>query len=98
MFETDTFTAIPEHVKDVCSEIIKRKLNKRIRWSCNVRVDMDLTLLPLMKMAGCRMLMIGFEFGTDKQLESVKKGNTVEMARKFAASARGYNFTLHGAL
>ena len=37
--------------------------------SCNVRVDLDLALLPLMKEAGCRMLMIGFEFGTQDQLE-----------------------------
>ena len=49
MFETDTFTAVPSHVREVCEEIIKRGLNKKISWSCNVRTDIDLSILPLMK-------------------------------------------------
>lgn len=96
MFETDTFTAIPDHVKDVCNEIIRRGLHKKLCWSCNVRVDIRLDLLPLMKKANCRMLMIGFEFGTNEQLKSVKKGTTVEMAAKFAKEAHRLGFTLHG--
>lgn len=96
MFETDTFTAVPTHTRGVCEEIIRRGLHKRIRWSCNVRVDINLDLLPLMKQAGCRMLMIGFEFGTNEQLKSVKKGTTVEIARRFADRAHELGFTLHG--
>lgn len=96
MFETDTFTAIPSHVKEVCNEIIKRGLNKKIRWSCNVRVDINLDLLLLMKKAGCRMLMVGYEFGTNKQLNSVKKGTNVDMIRKFSEKAHDLGFTLHG--
>lgn len=96
MFETDTFTAIPDHAREVCREIMRRGLHKKIRWSCNVRVDVDLSLLPLMKKAGCRMLMIGFEFGTNEQLNSVKKGTTVEMGKKFAQTAAKLGFILHG--
>lgn len=96
MFETDTFTAIPKHTKDVCNEIIKRGLNKKISWSCNVRVDIKLELLPLMKEAGCRMLMIGYEFGTQKQLDAVKKQTTPEMGRKFSEEANRLGFILHG--
>lgn len=96
MFETDTFTAVPDHVKSVCNEIIKRGLNKKICWSCNVRVDIDLKLLPLMKKAGCRMLMIGFEFGSQKDLDAVKKGVSLEQSREFAETASKLGFTLHG--
>lgn len=96
MFETDTFTAVPSHVREVCEEIRKRGLHRRISWSCNVRVDVKLDLLPLMKEAGCRMLMIGFEFGTQEQLDSVKKGTTPEMARRFAEKANQLGFILHG--
>lgn len=96
MFETDTFTASPKHVREVCEEIIKRGLNKRISWSCNVRVDIKLDLLPLMKEAGCRMLMIGFEFGTQEALDAVKKGTTLKQAREFAETASKLGFTLHG--
>ncbi|MBF0317115.1 MAG: radical SAM protein [Nitrospirae bacterium] len=96
MFETDTFTAMPSHVVEVCQEILRRGINKRVQWSCNVRVDVKLELLPLMKKAGCRMLMVGFEFGSDEQLVAVKKGTTVEMARRFAQTARRLGFTIHG--
>ncbi|MBF0483459.1 MAG: radical SAM protein [Candidatus Omnitrophica bacterium] len=97
MFETDTFTADPVHVKAVCDEIIKRGLNKKISWSCNVRVNVKLELLPLMKQAGCRMLMVGFEFGYNEALQAVKKGGvTIEMARQFAEYAHKLGFTVHG--
>ncbi len=96
MFETDTFTADPIHVQEVCNEIIKRRLDKKISWSCNVRVDVRLDLLPLMKKAGCRMLMVGFEFGTNEQLQAVKKGTTIEIAKKFAETAHSLGFIIHG--
>lgn len=94
MFETDTFTASSSHVKGVCEEILKRGL--KIPWSCNVRVDMDLSLLPLMKKAGCRMLMVGFEFGTQEALDSVKKSATLEQSRRFAEEASRLKFIIHG--
>ena len=49
-----------------------------------------------MKKAGCRMLMVGFEFGTDEQLNSVKKGTNVEMSKKFAKAASKLGFMTHG--
>jgi radical SAM superfamily enzyme YgiQ (UPF0313 family) len=94
MFETDTFSMSPPHVRGVCEEILKRGM--KITWSCNVRVDIDLKLLPLMKRAGCRMLMVGFEFGTQEALDAVKKGVTLEQSRKFANTAHNLGFTIHG--
>jgi radical SAM superfamily enzyme YgiQ (UPF0313 family) len=97
MFETDTFAASTEHARAVCEEIIHRGLNKRISWSCNMRVNTDLTLLPLMKQAGCRMLMTGFEFGHDEGLRAVNKGNvTTAMSRRFAQEAKRLGFIVHG--
>ena len=62
-----------------------------------MRVNTDLLLLPLMKEAGCRMLMTGFEFGYDEALKVVKKGGvTIETSRKFAFEAKKYGFTVHG--
>ncbi len=96
MFETDTFTAVPKHVEEVCNLIIKKGINKKISWSCNVRVDIRLDLLKLMKEAGCRMLMVGFEFGSQKDLDAVKKGTTLEQARSFANEAARLGFVIHG--
>ena len=97
MIETDTFTADKQHVVNICNEIIRRGINKKITWSCNARVDTDLEVLPLMKRAGCRMLMVGFEFGYDEGLKAVRKGGvSVAMARKFAIRARELGFIVHG--
>jgi len=94
MFETDTFTASPKHVEGVCQEILTRGL--RITWSCNCRTDVDLELLPLMKRAGCRMLMVGFEFGTQEALDAVRKGTTLEQSMRLAKEAERLGFTVHG--
>jgi radical SAM superfamily enzyme YgiQ (UPF0313 family) len=94
MFETDTFTASSTHVSDVCEAIIRRGL--KITWSCNCRTDVDLKLLPLMKRAGCRMLMVGFEFGTQEALDAVKKGTTLEHSVRLAQEAKKLGFTVHG--
>ncbi len=97
MFETDTFAADKQHVKNVCHEIMKRGLHKRLSWSCNMRVNTDLSLLPLMKEAGCRMLMTGYEFGTDEQLRAIRKGGvSVDMAREYTHRAHHLGFTIHG--
>ncbi|MCK5580824.1 MAG: radical SAM protein [Candidatus Omnitrophica bacterium] len=97
MFETDTFAANKQHVEDVCHEIIKRGLHKKICWSCNTRIDTPLEVLPLMKRAGCRMLMTGFEFGYDDGFYAVRKGPVnVEMARNFAKRACELGFIVHG--
>jgi len=97
MFETDTFAANPAHVQDVCNEITARGLHKRICWSCNMRIDTDLDVLSLMKKAGCRMLMVGYEFGYDEGFKVVKKGGVnVAMAREFTFKAHKLGFTIHG--
>jgi radical SAM superfamily enzyme YgiQ (UPF0313 family) len=94
MFETDTLTASPAYVREVCEEILKRDL--KTTWSCNTRVDIDLSILPIMKKAGCRMLMVGFEFGTQQALDAVKKNITLGTSEKFARAAHALGFTLHG--
>jgi len=96
MIETDTFTANRDHVEGVCREILKRRLETRILWSCNVRTDVKRDLLQLMRRAGCRMLMIGFEFGTQAALDAVKKGTKIERTTEFARDAADLGFTLHG--
>lgn len=94
MFETDTFTASPPHVQGVCEEILSRNL--KVTWSCNCRTDVDLKLLPLMKRAGCRMLMVGFEFGTQEALDAVRKGTTLDHSARLAQEAKRLGLTVHG--
>lgn len=95
MFEDDTITADRKRCADVCKEIISRNLN--ICWSANARADLeDLELLQLMKKAGCRMLVVGFEFGNQQILDNVHKRLTLEHMRNFARLTKEVGILVHG--
>lgn len=63
-FVDETFTLSRNRTKDLCNEIIKRKI--KIRWICLTRVDnVDEELLLLMKAAGCYKIRFGVESGNE---------------------------------
>ncbi len=93
-FEDDTLTTDHERLREICRIILKQK--KRLVWSCNARVDpLDFDTLCLMKEAGCRMLLIGPESGTQAILDNVRKGITLEQTREFVAQARRAGLLTH---
>jgi len=79
-----TFTANPQHVKELCSEILRRGLN--IKWWCESRVDIQLPLLKAMKEAGCVSIAAGVESGSDRVLSRISKGITREKIINFCRS------------
>jgi len=85
-FEDDAFTIDKKRVLEFTEEVKKRKL--KFVWSCQSRVTVDFETMKAMKRAGCRLLDVGFESGSDTILKNVKKGTTVERARKFAMDAK----------
>lgn len=84
--EDDTFTINKRRIKEVCSEIKRRRL--KIIWSCNARADLDYESMKVMKKAGCRLLDVGYESGSDKILKNIKKGITTDDSRKFTKDAK----------
>jgi len=65
----------------ICELLEKEKLN--LKWQATARVDLiDLDLLVKMKSAGCRVLGIGIESASQKILDNIKKGVTVDKAKK----------------
>ena len=49
-----------------------------------------------MKKANCRLLIVGYESGSDEILRNIKKGITVEQIRRFAKDARKAGLLVHG--
>jgi anaerobic magnesium-protoporphyrin IX monomethyl ester cyclase len=96
MFEDDTFGFASDHAMELCNEIIRRKLNKRVSFACNLRVDIRRDLIPKLKEAGFRWACVGFEFGTDKSLKSIGKRATIAQAREFAHLSKKYGLQIHG--
>ncbi len=97
MFEDDTLImrSTRDRLAELCEGLISRDFG--ICWSANARVDCnDLEIMKLMKRSGCRMLCVGFEFGDQEILNSVRKGTTIEQMYKFAENARKAGIRLHG--
>ena len=94
--EDDCFTANPKRVQRICELLIER--GNRLPWYCNVRGDLNYELLKLMKQAGCRLVTVGFESGSQRVLDGMRKGETVERYRQFAKDARRAGIMVHGCI
>lgn len=76
-FWDDVFTLDSKRVFDICEKIIKKKLH--FVWSANARADcISKDLLTVMKQAGCWRIHYGIESLVQKNLDTLKKGITVE--------------------
>ena len=90
-FKADTFTFNKDWTIKLCELIINSSLYKKIQWVANSRVNpIDFETLSYMKKAGCWLVAFGFESGSQKSLDLMKKGTTVEQniqAMKLAKKA-----------
>jgi len=70
-----------KRVLDICADIIKRGI--KIAWNIRTRVNtVDEEVLTALKKAGCQRIHYGVEAGTQKILNVLKKGITLEMVEK----------------
>ena len=71
-----------EYLNGLLDLIIKNRLN--IIWNSYLKIDkhIDKRLLDKMKKAGCALLYLGIESGSDRMLKMMNKGFTSEMASK----------------
>ncbi len=90
--DDDTFNYKKDRTIDLCSKL--KKLN--FTWSCTSRVTTDPDTLRAMKDAGCRLLIVGYESGDQQILKNIKKGATIDMARRFTTEAHKIGLTIHG--
>jgi radical SAM superfamily enzyme YgiQ (UPF0313 family) len=77
----DLFMAYPKLVKNFAKSLMERKVD--ITWDCTGRVNLvDEELLRLSKESGCVSIGYGIESGSQKILDNMNKGVTVEQARR----------------
>ncbi len=80
-------------LKGICNLMIERGLHEKLAWSANMRANqVNEDLLRLMWDAGCRMLLYGFESGSQRILDAMKKGCSVEANEKAAKLHEKLNF------
>lgn len=92
--EDDTFTIDRNRVLEVCRQIKERGLD--LIWSCNVRANLDHDILKVMKDAGCRILIVGYESGNQQVLNNIKKGIALKQAEDFTRSAKQLGLRIFG--
>lgn len=90
-FDDDTFN----YQKARTIELCKKLAPLNFTWSCTSRVTTDYDTLKAMKEAGCRLLIVGYESGDQQILKNIKKGATVDMARRFTENAHKLGLTIH---
>jgi len=71
-FQDDSFSASRRFVQLLCEELIRR--GSKMPWMARVRVDeLSYDLLDLMRRAGCTMLGMGVESGSERIIGMMKK-------------------------
>lgn len=83
----DTFTLQPDRAVKI-SEILE-KSSSITSWNCDTRVNaVSLELLKTMKRCGCEKVAFGVESGSQRILDLIGKGITVEQIRKAVTWAK----------
>ena len=91
-FDDDTFTDdLPR------AEAIARGLGRLgVTWSCNAKADVPYASLKIFRDNGLRLLLVGYESGSQVILNNVRKGIRLDRAREFSRNARALGITIHG--
>jgi radical SAM superfamily enzyme YgiQ (UPF0313 family) len=91
-FDDDTFTDdLPR------AEAIARRLGPLgITWSVNAKATVPHATLKVLKDNGLRLLLVGYESGSQHILNNVKKGVRIDAARRFTREAKALGITIHG--
>lgn len=94
LIDDDNFAVDQKNVQEFCRLMIDSKLP--LKWVVQCRVNLTYETMVLMRKAGCRLVVVGFESGSQKVLDGMHKGITLEQSRKFNAAAKKARMRVHG--
>lgn len=92
--EDDTFSADNRRVEEVSDALIAA--GNRLPWTANTRATLTLDAMRKMNAAGCRLIIVGYESGSQEILDRVTKGTTIEQNLEFAERAKKAGLLVHG--
>jgi len=91
-FDDDTFTDDGPRAQEVAK--LLGKLG--VTWSCNAKANVPYETLKVMRDNGLRLLLVGYESGSQKILNNIKKGVRTDFARRFTADCHKLGIQIHG--
>jgi radical SAM superfamily enzyme YgiQ (UPF0313 family) len=96
-FFDDNFTVNKKRVIEVCQEIVDRGLD--VSFRIEARVDsLNDEMLKALKKAGCHLMEIGIESGSDKILKNLNKKITFQQVKDAVALSKKHQITTKGFL
>lgn len=94
LIDDDNFSVDQKNVQDFCRLMIEHKI--KLKWVVECRVNLTYETMMLMRKAGCRLIVTGYESGSQKILDNMHKGITLEQSRKFNDAAKKAHMRVHG--
>lgn len=96
-FKADTFTINKKWVLELCGLIEQSDLFGKIQYTVNSRVKpISEEILIALKKTGCFTIAYGIESGSDETLSRIKKGATVDDARRAVALTKKVGIPIFG--
>ena len=91
-FDDDTFTDDRPR-----AEAIARGLGRLgMTWSCNAKANVPFETLKVLKDNGLRLLLVGFETGSQQILNNIRKGTRIDRAIAFMRDCHALGILVHG--
>jgi radical SAM superfamily enzyme YgiQ (UPF0313 family) len=91
-FDDDTFTDNRPRAEEIARGL--RKLG--VTWSCNAKANVPYETLKVMKDNGLRLLLVGYETGSQEILNNIKKGTRIDIAKRFTKDCHDLGIVIHG--
>jgi len=93
LVDDDTFSMDHNHANAVCQELIRR--GNKLTWTCEARASMQYETMKIMKQAGCRLMVVGFESYDQGVLNNIKKGIAIKSMDRFIQDAKMAKMKVH---
>ncbi len=95
-FHDNDFLANEARVREICEGLLRQGLSHRVKWSIQARAErLTPEIAALLRSAGCVLVEIGVEAGTQAELDRVAKGSTVEENTRAVAICREAGLEVH---
>ncbi len=93
LIDDDTFSFNQKHTIQFCELMLQK--NIKLPWAVECRANLKYETMVMMKKAGCRLIVIGFESADNDILKNIKKGITVERMEQFVRDAKKAGVMIH---